>query len=113
MIPKYFIDRVEAIKKNNRDGATFLTKQAVKIIQDYLTHIYSKKEKLSTHEFINLITHIFRAQPSMASIFQLCNNILLKVDSSNEEELINQINKYYIDLVHINDIYSITVNFHK
>ena len=87
---KIIREKIEKIHLDNTSGSTNLTKQAAEI----LIFLVDNVSTTSSSEIINLINDItnelIKAQPTMASIFNLTNTILLENKGLKNKEEIKQ-----------------------
>jgi translation initiation factor 2B subunit (eIF-2B alpha/beta/delta family) len=93
-IPENIEKAIEQVKLDNTSGSVELAKKSAEILIDLINQKSSKDIiKNASHLLIN-------AQPNMASIFNLINNLMLKIDiykNKNPKKIADEYCKKYIE----------------
>lgn len=74
--------RLESIRANNTSGAAELAREAALAVSDWIEHTRVSSLSAWRAEVTALGEALHRAQPSMAPLFNLANQILLAVEST-------------------------------
>jgi len=72
-------ERIEQIKSDTVHGANFLTKASITLIKEYLTHCSEQDSLIPSLQ--KIICSLVHAQRTMASLFNLGNELLLFIDA--------------------------------
>lgn len=84
-IPRSIQQQIWRIQKDSTHGSTFITKKAIDIIESYFTSSKTQKP-FSIKTLQRILLSIVNAQPSMAFILTVSNQILTYMDSINNLE---------------------------
>ena len=72
---------IDQIRKDNASGSVELAKKSAKL----LIHIVKKKGSMT--QINNAAYSLVNAQPTMASIFNLVNNLMLNIDKNKNQKI--------------------------
>jgi translation initiation factor 2B subunit (eIF-2B alpha/beta/delta family) len=73
---------VEPIRADNTSGAAELARKAAMAVLEWLAHAVSMTFPAWKTELLAFATALYRAQPAMAPLFNLVNNVLLALESA-------------------------------
>jgi translation initiation factor 2B subunit (eIF-2B alpha/beta/delta family) len=93
-IPKKYMIKIDHIKNDHTNGATYLTRKAIDIIRDYLQEISLHNKKLNKKELRDILFEIANAQPSMASIILFCNQLVILSESKHQAAILESLINY-------------------
>jgi len=79
---------IDEIKSDNTSGSIYLAKKSTE------TLIPLSKENCSLDQIQITAKSLIEAQPTMASIFNLCNNLLFNIDKIDKRQYAKYVNKY-------------------
>lgn len=79
---------IDEIKSDNTSGSIDLAKKSAE------TLIILSEENCSLDQIQITAKSLVKAQPTMASIFNLCNNLLFNIDKFDKEQYAKYVNKY-------------------
>jgi translation initiation factor 2B subunit (eIF-2B alpha/beta/delta family) len=87
-IPENILNKIEEIRLNNISGSIELAKKSIETIIDLLN------QNSSHNQIIKTSILLANAQPNMASIFNLVNNLMFIVDRNKNKKLSDIVNDY-------------------
>lgn len=87
-IPENVSKSIEEIKLDNTSGSMDLAKKSALLLYD-LVNIADSQNIINKTAY-----SLIKAQPNMASIFNLVNNLMFEIDDNNDKELKNIVQKY-------------------
>ena len=87
-LPEKIHNKIEKIKKDNISGSVELAKKSAEILIELVN------QDDSPNQIINASYSLINAQPNMASIFNLVNNLMLNVDKYKNKNLKTIVNEY-------------------
>jgi len=87
-IPIKVLKSIDSIESDNTSGSITLAKKSTE------TFLLLSEENCSFDQIINTARSLLNAQPTMASIFNLCNNLLFNIKKNNKEYYSENVNNY-------------------
>ena len=87
-LPNNILKEIDQIKIDNISGSIELAKKSAEVLKLLIL------ETDSFSQVKNVAFSLTKAQPTMASIFNLVNNLMLNIEANKGQELTNVINSY-------------------
>ncbi len=81
-IPAQFARQIENIGEDNLSGAVDLTRDCAKLLMEVVEELKDSPNTELIHMLRRTCIELARSQPSMAPIFNLCNDLLIALDES-------------------------------